>query len=562
MRLCNLFLAAAALAAAAGCGGGGGGAPGPGQAPVRVFLTDAFDDDYSSVWVAVHRVQLTRASGGPVTVFEDPQGAVVDVRKLNDGAARFLFLASMNAPAGNYDGAVLELAKTATLVRTGATAGVPMPFDDRLDSGGKTKLRVGFNPPLAVGAGSGDIVLDFVLSRWQVVGGKIRPVVERYRGSGLGDRGRHQSGEHRGTLSGLTGTVPNLRFRVTGASGASVAVCTDARTRVVADSGSSPVLRDGLRVEVAGPFDPALGCVAAAVVRIKDGSGGGSGSGDAKVKGPSVSADAGSLQVVVKAALVRGFVPPGPEVTAVGSASTVFKNRAGATIPASEFFSLLQPGQAVEAEGVWDSGAQVLRARKMELEDGPGGHHSAEARGTAVSTDLASRRAVMRLVSWTGFSGTAGQELTVEFGPGATFRDRDNNSMDIAAFFAAIATGQFEAEGVFDGQRLLASKGKLEDGSGGGGGGGQAEAKGPVSNIDAAAGSFDLTLQSWFGFDGTAGQVLRVATHSATQYRGFSGGEVLTREQFFAGLASGMKVEAEGTVSGGTLTAKKVKYED
>jgi hypothetical protein len=558
----GLFIAVVAMLALAlaGCGGGSSGPGGGGGATqARLFFTDAFDDEHASVWVTVHKIRLTRAGAGPVTVFESAAGEPVDVRSLNDGTAKFQFIAASGVPAGTYDGAEVELAKQAMLVRTGSRNGTPAEFEDALDSAGKTKIKVGFNPALVVGAGASDVVLDFVLSRWQIVNGKIRPVVERYRGGGFGDRGRHGRTELEGRVGGLTGAPPSLRFVLAGPAGGAVQVCTDANTRIYAKSGAAPTLANGQKVEVYGAFDPVLGCVLAAIVKIDDGRGG-SGSGEDKVKGPLVSSNEGACEMVVRAALVRGFVPPSTEVKAVGSANTVFKNRAGAVITKSEFFAALAAGRAVEAEGTWDEGASVLRATSMELEDGPGGAHAAEARGTAVSTDLAARRAVMRLAFWTGFTARQGDELIVDFKPGATFRDRDNGSMDIAAFFGALAGGgAFEAEGVHDGQRLLASKGKLQDGAGGGG---QAEATGPASSIDVDAGRFDLTVQAWFGFDGRAGQVLRVATTPTTQYRGRSGGEVLDKAQFFAQLADGVLVEAEGVLSGSTLTAKKVKLED
>ena len=88
------------------------------------------------------------------------------------------------------------------------------------------------------------------------------------------------------------------------------------------------------------------------------------------------------------------------------------------------------------------------------------------------------------------------------------------------------------------------------------------EARGDVSNIDATAGTFDLSVDDADNFLPT-GDPIHVVTNVSTTYRNGAGNTV-TKEEFFAILETGNEVEVEGTYDSGTntLTAVKVKFED
>jgi hypothetical protein len=88
------------------------------------------------------------------------------------------------------------------------------------------------------------------------------------------------------------------------------------------------------------------------------------------------------------------------------------------------------------------------------------------------------------------------------------------------------------------------------------------EVRGTTSNIDAAAGTFVVTIVSADGFLPTSSQVT-IAINSNTVFLSESG-MTLTREEFFADLTEAEFVEIEGTYDANTntFTATRVRLED
>lgn len=88
------------------------------------------------------------------------------------------------------------------------------------------------------------------------------------------------------------------------------------------------------------------------------------------------------------------------------------------------------------------------------------------------------------------------------------------------------------------------------------------EVRGAVSNINAGAGTFDITVTKARGFV-PANTVVHVATTPNTIFRGDSG-VLLNSTDFFAALASATAADAEGTFdsSTNTLTAVRAKLEN
>ncbi len=88
------------------------------------------------------------------------------------------------------------------------------------------------------------------------------------------------------------------------------------------------------------------------------------------------------------------------------------------------------------------------------------------------------------------------------------------------------------------------------------------EARGNVSNIDANAGTFDLSVIDVDDFL-PAGDPIHVVTNGSTTFRS-NAGTTITKDEFFALLNDEDEVEVEGEYNSGTntLTAIKVKFED
>lgn len=115
--------------------------------------------------------------------------------------------------------------------------------------------------------------------------------------------------------------------------------------------------------------------------------------------------------------------------------------------------------------------------------------------------------------------------------------------------------------GVFNTTTNMLEAAKIKITTGDNNNGDNDEANGTVSNINALAGSFDLTVEDVEEFQ-PAGDPIHVATTDTTVFRSQSG-VLLTKDEFFTALANGASVEVEGVYdsASNTLTATKVKLE-
>jgi hypothetical protein len=84
----------------------------------------------------------------------------------------------------------------------------------------------------------------------------------------------------------------------------------------------------------------------------------------------------------------------------------------------------------------------------------------------------------------------------------------------------------------------------------------EAEARGPVSNVDATAFTFQIAPHDCDDYVPTH-SLLTVNTSSTTMFYGLAG-TTYTQADFFAALAAGQIAKVEGTVSNGTVTATSV----
>jgi hypothetical protein len=544
-----------------GCGGGGGGGSTGAQGGVGIFMTDDLNTGYSAVWVTVFKVELARQGGGFVTVFDDPNGKVVNLRALNDGSARYAFLGRDTVPAGTYVGMRFTLDKNVRLRPTGSGLTQAREFDDvyiNTSNSQQAILSFNFGTPKIVTGATTDLVADFVLASWTENGLKVQnAVVAEGAGTGLTNPSRHEEDRFKGTVTGLSGTSPNFSFTLNLQGGTAVTVNTNTNTAVFNHNGSqNPELANGKRVEVRGTFDPTTRVVVAASVKIKTS---GDNDDEDEIKGVATVVDAnlGTFNVAVDDA--DGFLPTAWSVLVTTSLNTRYFSHSGVMMTKVEFFSVLSGGGLrVEAEGTWNSSTNTLAAVKVKLEDEID-DRQAEAKGLPGNINEAAGTFTISLTEWEGFAASSGTQINIVTGGVTRYRGEDGEALTKAQFFAALsaATG-VKAKGVYSNGTIQAVQLEIKNNAGG-----EAEAEGSVFNVNASAKTFSMLLFEWEGFSASANQQINVVMDANATYRGFDGSEV-SASVFFTQLTNGRLAEVKGTwnASTQTLTAIRAKIED
>lgn len=242
----------------------------------------------------------------------------------------------------------------------------------------------------------------------------------------------------------------------------------------------------------------------------------------------------------------------GGSVTVVTDSGTVFFNKDAGTNPTPA------NGQTVEVTGAFDTAANRLVAKRVKIEDRA--QHGAEAEVEGAPSAINAAGGTFAVTSRTvrGFT-PAHTSVNVVTNAATVFRSTGGIVITAADLFAALSTAaNVEAEGVYDlaSNTLTAARVKLE-GEHGGVENHDVEARGTAVNIQSAARAF--TLQPVTEFDGfvLSGSSVNVVTNGSTRFR--SDSATLTADAFFAALATPQVVQAEGTFSGGTLTATTVR---
>jgi hypothetical protein len=87
------------------------------------------------------------------------------------------------------------------------------------------------------------------------------------------------------------------------------------------------------------------------------------------------------------------------------------------------------------------------------------------------------------------------------------------------------------------------------------------KAQGTASNVNTLAGSFDVALDTWYGFHSSAGQTVSVTTGVGTTFYN-EDDDIVTSTDFFAALQAGDTVQVEGEISGSTIAATSVRLKD
>ncbi len=557
----SLILATIAVLMA-GCGGGGGSSNSVDTSQqVSFFVTDDLSSAYDHVWVKFHEVELEYA-GGSSKVYNSDTGVEIDLRALNTGSGNlFQFLGAASFPSQPITKIKFTVARNLVLFTTGATTGTNAQFASTFNlPNGRSRFEVTPSTPLTVAPG-GAVAFDFDLSAWTLASGFVTPVGAVFTGSGLGNPANHVDEDFSGTVSDLAGTVPTLSFAVTWANGQVVKVTTSSSTVFLNSNGApSPVVANGKRVEVRGRFATSSQSFAASVVKVEDSNG--VGDDEDKVKGLVRNANASAGTFEVKSQFVRGFLPAQLWVNVQTSSTTKYFNRLGAVISSTAFYAALTSGSA-EAEGVYTSGNNTLVAAKVKLEDGVGGDDYQEAKGTLITSNEGAGTLSIAMTEWEGFAGTSGGTLNISTTGGTDYRGTDGQTITKTQFFAGFAAANLvKVEGTFSGTTMQAKRLELRNNGGGSGAGNDPhEVNGTISDINESAGTFKVTLVSWFGFGGSHGQVVSVTMTSGATYRN-DDGSTMTKEQFFAALVTSPLVEVDGTVAGSAMTGVKAKLDD
>ncbi len=445
------------------CGGGGGGGSAR-TAPVGVFVTDSFRDDYDHVWTTIYKVELVDSSGAAQTIIDDSAGKTIDLKTLRDASGeRFTFLGRVVARAGMHARVRVTVAPSMTLVLKGTVAGVVTPLADTVpvDSLGRKVLLLFMSNPRDLATGSDDLVIDFDLANFGILGGKVTPALREGSKTGLDNRNRHEAEDYSGLISGLSGAAPNFTFALTMRFGAAFTVTTSADTTVFnSDSTPNPTLANGKRVEVRGTFTPGTRQLAATEVKIEDSHG----ERPTKVKGPIVSSDAPAGTFVLTVRRARGFVPSGTTVNIATNATTVFRSSGGLLITKEEFFLRIAGAESAQAEGVYNAAGNTLVASRVKLEDEADRDGEAEVKGTP--TTIESVAGTFRIDPVTEFEGFAypGGGVGVTTGGIVEFKDKDNNHIGRSDFFAglALAGARVKVEGSFSAGVIAAREAKLQ----------------------------------------------------------------------------------------------------
>lgn len=465
----------------AGCGGGSGNIAatgGGGTRNVSVFVTDDVRTGYDKVWADVHKVEMTSSTGAKATLFEDAKGKTIDLRSLHDAqGSRFLFLANQNVPAGTYTDMKVTIGKKMTLFATGSATGNTVAVSPSLpvDGAGNPQVTVHLPTPVAVDNNSAKIVVDFDLSKFDISGGQVTPVVKKGDDAHIGDVARHEFEDIKGVVSGLTGSGANRQFTLDLPSGTHIAVATDSSSTLFFQSAASnPVLANGQRAEVRGLVDPATNTLKATDVKIEDVQENENESAEAKGTTADVDEAGGAFSIAVSEA--EGFQPTAAKVRVVVNMATVFRSDSGVKLTAADFFSRIGASAFVKAEGAYDAGGNVLTASVVKIRrsgnnggNGSGGSGSggggngggnggagddsqgreAEAAGTLVNADAATGAFQLNPVSkFEGFS-FAGGALAATTSDKTEFRGAHGKT-SAADFFASLGgNAKVEVKGTY-----------------------------------------------------------------------------------------------------------------
>ena len=368
--------------ALAGCGGSGGTAGTTGRA--AVLLTDSPRDDYAHIWATIYHVELVPQTGSPVALYDNAAGTQIDLRTLYDSSGqRFSFLGSAAIPAGTYTAINVTLAPTLQLFANGATTGTSVAVDSSVakDSAGKAVITDTFHSPKTLGATTNSLIVDFNLAHFIIRNSKVVPVVEDGGATGLNDPDRHNGGDYRGVVSGLTGTAPVLTFTLTSggvtSSAGTTTTTTTTSTVTVVTSASTAIygaatLANGAQVAVTGTLDPTTQNLVATQIEVCPTVSAGSSGAPPDFTSPRASGSATALDATAGTFTLTvtdadGFTPGQTTVNVVTNSATQYYADGGVTETEAAFFTALATTPTAQVVGTYAAASNTLTATTLKV---------------------------------------------------------------------------------------------------------------------------------------------------------------------------------------------------
>ena len=520
------------LATILGCGGGGGLAAL--SKSFNLFITDDASATYSGVWVKLYKAQLVDSTGKPVVVFQSTEGLTVNLRQLNDGAAKFLLLAPGQVPDGSYTKVQFEVDKTVNLVAAANGAASTAVFPDSLsDPAGNSMLTLNLAPALVM-PGAGKVIADFDLKNWNVVNGVISPVLKTHDGTGLGDSSRHEKFDFDGVIGPLSGTAPNFSFALTLKSGGTVNVICDDTTDVVGQ-GDNAGLVAGRSADVYGSFDPTTNSIKANVIKYDPVS---TTQGLVAAIGlaSNVDANGGTFDIAPK--FTKGFAPKGATVSITTDGTTAFLGKKGLVLTKDQFFAALAAAGAnanVDLSGTYNEGGNTIAAKAVHV-DNEADFGSASAAGKTSNPDPVALTFNLAVSASEGL-GDGVTSVKVQLSYDAQIKGPNGVVATNDQFFALLAQKSYSlgAKGVWNTstQTLVASRIEyVVDVPV------NFSAKGVASNPDPTGATFDFLPSKVSGIDLSFNSPVHVALSPNATFKAGDGSS-MTIDAFFALLAQG-----------------------
>ncbi|MBX3120267.1 MAG: DUF4382 domain-containing protein [Fimbriimonadaceae bacterium] len=218
----------------------------------------------------------------------------------------------------------------------------------------------------------------------------------------------------------------------------------------------------------------------------------------------------------------------------------------------------LANGKKVEVRGVFNPSTGKLAAMTIKIDDDNNNDDEDEAKGLASDLNLGARTFTLTFSQTEGFI-PSGTTTTVTLTENARLFSHRGLALTRAEFYAALDAlpsnrRYVEVEGTYDGANFSAFKAKIEDDDDDDD---EVEARGAPSAQNSIAGTFNLTLTEWEGFNGSNGMVIGVETNGSTKFRD-QNGETITKTQFFASMP-GFHVKVEGYLEGNVILAKQAR---
>lgn len=334
----------------AGCGGGGGG-----SSSMGIFVTDGFGDQFSQVWVTLYRIEASTDGTTFQTLFDDTNGKVINVATLVNSAE---FLGAVTAPSSGFTKVRIIIGDHLTLVPKAGGATLSVPVDDIFPTAnGKSTIVFDVTAP----ASHHDVIVDFDLAAFEMIGGKVRPHVKH------GDDNAFHNSEKHAELEGVVSNLTSAGFDMT-LGAATIKVQVNTSTTVFSElTGAAATLANGQKVDVKGSVDPDTHIVLATAIKVEDVDAHGGGNGHhhdgAGIEGTVASVNAADTSFVVTLKGCEHFHPSAGTVTVKTDLTTVFEKQ---HVDHATFADVTANAK-VEAAGAYDDTTNTLTAKRVEI---------------------------------------------------------------------------------------------------------------------------------------------------------------------------------------------------